>query len=271
MTSSSSASVNTSTMKNIYADFNVYKNGDIRYVGKRDWTYTVLELHRFLSNLSDRIEADEKHQLDIFRETPSDRLTDQMIRLNGDYNIDDEVSKYLYDGTIIQGEDNKEEVYSGMVVIGSVNSPDTKIGFIQQINREPICTRYLTAGFNGDTNRQLILRCLLKTKTNGEWIDDGNVIIRARHVRDTSAEYKLIIGNYGQHVIPIFTQEDLYYDEIIQNGVSMDRESPFNGTNYPVGSPLLPVNNLKDARKIAERYDITPPVEEFITLDDALI
>lgn len=61
-------------------DFEILVNGDIRYVGTRERTYTLLDLHRFLQDLADQPQG-EHPALDIFSNTPSKRLTNQAIEL----------------------------------------------------------------------------------------------------------------------------------------------------------------------------------------------
>lgn len=83
----------------------VSANGDIRYEGSPDQPrVTVLEFHRWLQNMSDRmpVGTDDPVQLDILSQNPSDRQTDHIIMLKHPYNIDDQTSEHLYEGSLRQ-------------------------------------------------------------------------------------------------------------------------------------------------------------------------
>ena len=94
-------------------DFSVATNGDIRHTSGTN-TYTVLELHRWLQGLADDAAASGNDLVDITSTTPSERSTDNIITLNSPYNIDDDASEYLYDGSISQN--GGDDLYSGLVV-----------------------------------------------------------------------------------------------------------------------------------------------------------
>jgi len=83
-------------------DVSVAVNGDIRWTGGATPNYTVLELHRFLQDLA---------------------------TLNGTYNIDDTMAEHLYAGSITQA--GGDTVYSGMRVLGAVNTAATQLMVIQ--------------------------------------------------------------------------------------------------------------------------------------------
>ena len=88
--------------------------GNIRYIGDDHGgaspSYaTVIEFHRWLQGLADDAVASGDDELDITNENPSARSTDNIITLLGNYNIDDNASEHLYDGSIIQnGGDDRE-------------------------------------------------------------------------------------------------------------------------------------------------------------------
>ena len=100
-------------------DISVAVNGDIRYTGTTD-NYTVIAFHRFLQDLADDAAASGDDLLDITGETPSDRSTDNIITLLAPFNIDDTLAEHLFDGSITQ--DTGDTVYSGLVVVGSVET-----------------------------------------------------------------------------------------------------------------------------------------------------
>lgn len=105
-------------------DFSVALNGDIRYVGNAHGVagagyYTVIQLHRWLQDIADDAEPATANDLvDITSDTPSERSTDNIIKLINGYNIDQTASEHLYDGSIIQGDVGvDQEIWDGFVVI----------------------------------------------------------------------------------------------------------------------------------------------------------
>jgi hypothetical protein len=72
-------------------------NGDIRWVGTSDKTYTTIEFHRNLMKWSE-----ENAHLPI----PSDRLTDEYIEINYPYNIDNEMANRITNGSIYDATTN---------------------------------------------------------------------------------------------------------------------------------------------------------------------
>lgn len=110
-------------------DVSVAVNGDIRWTGGATPNYTVLELHRFLSDLADDAQASGNDLVDITSSTPSVRSTDNIITLNSPYNIDDTMAEHLYAGSITQA--GGDTVYSGLRVLGAVNTAATQLMVIQ--------------------------------------------------------------------------------------------------------------------------------------------
>ena len=95
--------------------------GNIRWVGGNDESTTVLELHRWLQDKADS-EYGVGDDLCITDASPSDRCTDQLIRLNDSYNIDEDAAGHLYDGSIIQGSGDTEEIFYGVVNFGTAGA-----------------------------------------------------------------------------------------------------------------------------------------------------
>lgn len=81
----------------------------IKWNGPENGSATVLELHRFLQESWD----EERYGFDMFSRSPSDRVTDQILYLRDGYHIED--GDHLFDGTIIQGEGDEEEIFYGVV------------------------------------------------------------------------------------------------------------------------------------------------------------
>lgn len=105
---------------------------NIRYIGD-DHTLsggspsyaTVIQLHRWLQAFADNEDysaggADtDNDELDIIDKNPSERSTDNIIRLVNSYNVTATEIEHLYDGTIIQGSNKTEERWDGIVNFGN--------------------------------------------------------------------------------------------------------------------------------------------------------
>jgi hypothetical protein len=190
-------------------DFSVATNGDIRYTGGGA-TYTVLELHRFLQDLADDVSASGDDLLDITYNTPSERSTDNIITLLAPYNIDDATAEKLYDGSISQ--DSGNTLYSGLVVVGSLASSTTlKIiqnnTFYDPLNDGKLSPFWGT-GINTDPTRNILLRCMVKTRTGGADIDGKRIRVQARKLGDTYSEFSATL-DVGNSTAAIFTNSDL--------------------------------------------------------------
>jgi len=194
------------------SDIAVSANGDIRWAagGAGDGPYTVLELHRFLQDLADNAQASGDDLVDITTSTPSERSTDNIITLLGNFNIDATMAQHLYDGSITQN--GGDEVYSGLVVVGSVNQ-STKLMVIQnnQLYDDGVhvpSNPFWGTGLNSDAANNILMRCLIKTRTGGSDIDGKRIRVQAREYGDTYAEFSVTMG-LGNSTAAIFTNEDL--------------------------------------------------------------
>jgi hypothetical protein len=108
----------------IGTDFEIQNDKDIRYIGAIHAAsgagyYTVLELHRWLQGLADDASISNDDYLDITRDTPSERATDNIVTLINSYNVDDTTAEHLYNGSIIQTVGGSTEYYDGLVVIAA--------------------------------------------------------------------------------------------------------------------------------------------------------
>lgn len=182
-------------------DFSVAVNGDIRYTGGAA-NYTVLELHRFLQDLADNASSSGDDLLDITDSNPSARSTDNIVTLNSPYNIDDTAAQHLYDGSITQ--DGGDTVYSGLVVLGSVESGTN----LQIVQDNALLTNYWATGINADAANNILLRIIAKTRANGVDIDGKRLRVQARELGDRYAEFSVTMG-LGNSVAAISTSTDL--------------------------------------------------------------
>jgi hypothetical protein len=85
-------------------------------------TATVIQMHRWLQALAYEAEFTGDDEVDIISQNPSDRSTDNIIRLVNGFNMDATAIEHLYDGTIIQGSNLTEERWDGIVNFGIANA-----------------------------------------------------------------------------------------------------------------------------------------------------
>ena len=193
-------------------DISVASNGDIRWeaAGAGDGPYTVLELHRFLQDLADNATASGDDLVDITSTTPSEKSTDNIISLLGSYNVDAEMVQHLYNGSITQA--SGDEIYSGLIVVGSVNLSTTlmvvQAGVLYDDGVHTPATPFWGTGLNSDAANNILMRCMIKTRTGGTDIDSKKVRIQAREYLDTYAEFSVTMG-LGNSTAAIFTNSDL--------------------------------------------------------------
>lgn len=195
------------------ADVSVAANGDIRWEagGAGDGPYTVLELHRWLQDKADNASVAGDDILDITDATPSDRSTDNIITLQSAgggnfYNVDDTMIEHLYDGSITQKA--AAERYSGLVVVGSVADGEGGGTNLQIAQDNVTLTSYWGTGLNADAAANILLRIMVKTRTNGANIDGSRIRVYAREWTDTYAEFNATLG-LGNGTAAIFTSDDL--------------------------------------------------------------
>lgn len=194
------------------ADVSVAANGNIRWAASADGSgpYTVLELHRFLQDLADDAQASGDDLVDITSDTPSERSTDNIISLLGTYNADAELIQHFYDGSISQ--DGGDDLYSGLVVVGSVYS-STTLMIIQEnaLYDDGVHTPsspFWGTDLNADVGANILMRCMILTRTGGTDIDSRKIRIQARELGDTYAEFEVTMG-LGNSTAAIFTTQDL--------------------------------------------------------------
>lgn len=188
--------------------WSVAANGDIRYTGDAHGgaspSYeTVIDFHRWLGDLADDAVAVTDDWLDITDGTPSERSTDNIVKLNVPYNIDTTEAEHLYDGSIEQGVAGAD-VFSGLVVVGAV-SGTTELEIIQN---GALLTPYWGTGLNADAGANILLRIMVKTRSAGADIDGKRLRVQARELGDKYAEFSLTAG-LGNATAAIFTATDL--------------------------------------------------------------
>lgn len=219
-------------------DFTITYNAgayDIRHSANTN-TYTVLELHRWLQDLADDEAFSGNDEVDITSPTPSERSTDNIITLQNGFNIDDDASEYFYDGSITQ--DGGDTVYSGLVVVGSVN----RATILKVIQNNAFYDSQSAPFWSTITDNRVVaadnilLRALIKTRDNGVDIDGKRVRVHARTYLDTFAEFSLTLG-LGNGTAAIFTNDDLNNDIVagtISGWTEVTNTEGFDETNVDV-------------------------------------
>jgi hypothetical protein len=148
--------------------------GNIRYIGD-DHTLsggtpsyaTVIQAHRAWQALADDAEFTGDDELDIIDKNPSDRSTDNIIRLVNGFNLDATAIEHLYDGTIIQGSGPTEERWDGIVNFGN---PDVHIQIIQ--DGAVIADDFWNYGHEAGTHTGAANQAVLTDSTLGATTDE---------------------------------------------------------------------------------------------------
>ena len=213
-------------------DFEIQLDGDIRHTSGSS-TYTVLELHRWLQGLADDASASGDDNMDITFDNPSNRATDRIITLVNGYNIDDTAAEYLYGGSITQN--SGDDVYSGLQVLGSVNSGSTQIQIVQN---NSLVTNFWGTGIN--TGSGVITRMLIKSRSGGSDIDGQRIRVQAREFGDTFDFFNVTLGE-GESVAAIATVNDP------QNNSDSTSVASYNVTNTE-GYQTIDLSNGNGAR-----------------------
>ena len=201
-------------------DFEVQADKDIRHVSGTS-TYTVLELHRWLQDLAYDSTSVNDDFMSITNQNPSDRATDEIITLINGYNIDDNAAEYLYGGSISQFDGSVQ--YSGLQVLGSVNSGTTELQIVQS---DSLLTNYWGTGLNNSGST--LLRILIKSRNDGVDIDGKRIRVQAREWGDTFDFFNVTLGD-GEAVAAISTLEDAQNDS---DATSVDSYNVTNTEGY---------------------------------------
>lgn len=164
-------------------------NGNIRWTGDETTTYSVLEFHRdYIAVLADDAQATGNDLIDITTDTPSDKKTDQILELQGAFNIDDTLARHLYGGSVSQA--NGDTLYSGGTWFGPV-AAGTEIMVVQD---GKVLPPYWGTGINADAANNIVMQLLIKTRENGADIDGKRILSFAREFGDTWKEFATTMG-----------------------------------------------------------------------------
>lgn len=242
-------------------DVSVSAGGDIRWTGGATPNYTVLELHRFLQDLADDAQASGDDLIDITSDTPSDRSTDNIITLLGSYNIDDTMAEHLYAGSITQA--SGATVYSGLQVLGAVNTAATQLMVIQDgdlyqfttTDTAPYWGTQASGGYNGNAAAGILMRVCLKTRENGADFNGKRVRVQSRHWGDSYDFFNVTLG-IGEAVAAIGTTPDAQNDTA-QGTVTLYADVLNSGgtANAPTGGyQTIDLNNGNGAQPFYSQW-----------------
>ena len=171
-------------------DFSINLAGDVRHVSGTTH-YESIELHRWLQGLADNpsVAGGSNDVLDITCPTPSERSTDNIIRLLGNVNIDDDAAQYFYNGSIKQGSGATETVYYSIKILGSVNLSTTQLQIVQDNalydGDAPFWGDQSTGGYNGNSLQGILAQFLIKGREYGCDIDKKRVVVQCRKYFDS--------------------------------------------------------------------------------------
>jgi len=200
-------------MSLIATDWSVTRsNGNIRYIGDDHGgaapSYaTVIELHRWLQGLADDAVSGADDEISIVDVNPSARSTDNIIRLLGIYNIDDNAAEHLFDGSIIQGTGGTEVIYDGIVNFGN---PTVQIQIIQ--NGAVLADDWWNfggGGLNADAAQGISHRFMMKIRNAGADIDGRRLIGTTRQFNKTYGEFSINGTSRGNNVLALSNSDDL--------------------------------------------------------------
>ena len=179
--------------------------GDIRYIGGDHGTSptyaTVIEFHRWLQDLADDAVSSGDDELDITDTDPSARSTDNIISLKGNYNIDDNASEHLYDGSISQN--SGDDIYAGFVNFGNT----TNIQIIQ--NGTVLADDWWNENGGLNSTTGISHRFMLKVRSGGTDIDVRKVVATSRNFGFTSSEFTVNFATEGNNVLALSELVDL--------------------------------------------------------------
>lgn len=228
-------------MAMVSADWTITRStGDIRYIGgdhDNSPTYaTVIQFHRWIQDFADQEVFVGDDEMDITDVTPTDRSTDNIITLINGFNIDENASEHLYDGSIIQGTGGTEVFYDGIVNFGNA---DVQIQLYQNgAMLQDDWWNQAGAGLNADATAGISHRFMIKTHTAGAAIDGRRLIGISRTFGKVYSEFSINGTSRGNNVLALTDAADL------NNATAIATVEGYTGiTNTTEGYIGIDVNN----------------------------
>jgi len=181
----------------IAADFTVGVNGDIRHSGGTT-VYTVKDLHEWLQDMADDGSiASAGDDVSILTPNPSkldgprSGIKPMVLNLLNGFNIDDTASQYLNFGSIQQ--DGTNVLYTGVKSIGSPLVAASPLYVVQNAAK---VTKYWPDGH---------IQILVKCKTAGAFIDNGDIRVYSRKYGQTYSDFAANLVAGGEQPAAIST------------------------------------------------------------------
>jgi len=180
----------------IGTDLSINTAHEIRHVSGTT-VYSMLDLHKWLQELADDALFSGNDELDILSKNPSkldgprSAIKPMLLNLLNTFNIDDEAAKFFNFGSVQQN--GTDDLFTGVKSIGSPLVPNSPIYIVQDGNK-------LTS-FWADGHIQI----LVKAKSGGTLIDNGNIRAYSRKYGQTYADFagNLIAG--GEQSVALST------------------------------------------------------------------
>lgn len=181
------------------AEFSVAANGDIRHISGTT-VYSCLDLHAWLQDLADNSTPSGDDAVSILSPNPSKisgaRATNKPMSvtlLNG-YNIDDTAAQFFNYGSIEQANGNT--LYTGVQSIGSPLVAGSPVYVVQNAAK--------ITSFWGNGHIQI----MVKAKTGGALIDNGDIRAYSRKFGQTYADFAANLAAGSQQPVAISTALD---------------------------------------------------------------
>lgn len=156
--------------------------------------YSVLEFIQFCQGLMDDEQSVGDDFLDITVDTPIDRSTDQILKINWPFQVTDTLMSHLYDGSVEHALDANNALgsrWSGIEVLGPVVTGE--IYMILQAGR--VLPAFWATGINAPGGASLVFsRHLVKSIEGGAQIDGGRVVVLARTLNNQFRRFPVQLG-----------------------------------------------------------------------------
>lgn len=212
---------------------------------------TVIEFHRYLQDKADDASSIGDDEIDITDLLPSNRSTDNIIKLLGIYFIDSNTAEHLYDGSITQGTGGSEEVFYGIVNFGNA---DVQIQLTQ--NGAILADdwwNFAGGGLNADPLQGISHRFMIKGRAAGADIDGRKLVGSSRTFGNTYAEFSINGMSDGNNILALTDAVDL-------NNTTLEATIAAIGDiiNVTEGYAPLDVNNDSVNEFYYSEWDIGP-------------
>lgn len=178
-------------------DFSVAVNGDIRHVSGTT-VYSVLDLHQWLQDMADDANVTTSgDNVSILTANPSkldgprSAIKPMLLNLLNGYNIDDTAAQYINFGSIQQ--DGTNVLYTGLKSIGSPLVAGSPVYVVQNAAK---LTKYWPNGH---------IQIMVKAKTGGALIDNGDVRVYSRKYGQTYGDFAANLVAGGEQPAAIST------------------------------------------------------------------